>query len=442
MKIQRYYVLAVWLFMWGLTVFFPVSETAAVSEKRPVLILTDVSGTMQEKIEIHHPKTKKADEMTKSQALKELLLNISRELPSMTCETGIYQVRYLSGEKERYEPFLKIAPYKQDEMIRAVEDDFPTDYPVFNRRTPLADMLRQLDDEEIANINGEITLVLISDGRETFYSLKKDEEESRKEIKPDDKVKGPLTEITRMKTKYGDKLVLHTIFLDQKAKDDDKESDNEKMLKNMSTSGEGKYYSAVRLLEDNAMLADFCSILCPKEPVETVQEIPKTAPENIIAQPAVVPPPPPEPEKKEPESPVDTDGDGVYDPDDQCPDTPNGAKVNRFGCWTLPGVLFAFDKWDIRPQFYSELDDAVVILKDNPDLRIVIEGHTDGKGTEAYNQKLSERRANSVMEYFKKKGISQDRLSSKGYGLTKPVATNATADGRTLNRRVELKPVK
>jgi len=440
MKIRRYYVLAVWLLIWGATAFFPISGTAAVSEKKPVLILTDVSGTMQEKVEIQHPKTKKTDEISKSQALKELLVNISRELPAMTCETGIYQVRYLSGDRNRYEVFLKIASYKQEEMTGAVEKDFPTDYPVFNRRTPLADMLRQLDDEEISNLNGEITLVLISDGRETFYNLKKDEEESKKEdIKQDDKVKGPLTEITRMKKKYGDKLVLHTIFLDQKAKEDDKESNNEKLLKNIASAGEGKYFSGVQLLEDHAILADFCALLCPKEPVETVQDVPKAVPEVIIAQPAVEPPP--EPEKKEPEAPVDTDGDGVYDPDDQCPGTPEGAKVNKFGCWTLPGVLFAFDKWDIRPQFFSELDDAVTVLKNNPDLKIVVEGHTDGKGTAAYNEKLSERRANSVMEYFKKKGIQKERLSAKGYGLTKPVATNATAEGRTLNRRVELKPV-
>ena len=74
-------------------------------------------------------------------------------------------------------------------------------------------------------------------------------------------------------------------------------------------------------------------------------------------------------------------------------------------------------------------------------MKIEIQGHTDSVGSKPYNQKLSEKRADAVKTYFTQKGISADRLSAKGFGLTKPVAGNSAADGRAMNRRVELKPM-
>ena len=79
------------------------------------------------------------------------------------------------------------------------------------------------------------------------------------------------------------------------------------------------------------------------------------------------------------------------------------------------------------------------LLKANPSLQLLIEGHTDNVGTAQKNQLLSENRAQAVMDYLvRKNGISKDRLTIKGYGFSKPVATNATSEGRALNRRVEL----
>jgi OOP family OmpA-OmpF porin len=138
---------------------------------------------------------------------------------------------------------------------------------------------------------------------------------------------------------------------------------------------------------------------------------------------------------------LDTDGDGIPDYLDKCPNTPKGAKVNDRGCWILKGLSFDTAKWDIKPSQYPILDDVVRILKRNPSLRIEIQGHTDNRGAAEYNRKLSEKRAQAVMEYLLKKGISSARLTAAGYGFSRPVATNTTAAGRAKNRRVELKPL-
>ena len=103
----------------------------------------------------------------------------------------------------------------------------------------------------------------------------------------------------------------------------------------------------------------------------------------------------------------------------------------------LRGVNFDFDKAIIKPEGKSVLDAAIQTLKEQPDVRIAVEGHTDSVGTDAYNQGLSERRAEAVVEYLAAGGIARGRMSAKGFGESKPVASNETEDGRAQNRRVE-----
>ncbi len=138
---------------------------------------------------------------------------------------------------------------------------------------------------------------------------------------------------------------------------------------------------------------------------------------------------------------VDPDGDGVCDPADKCPGTPKGARVNKFGCWVLVDVLFDFDKYNIKPQYYQFLDKAARVFEANPSIRVEIQGNTDNIGTAKYNMKLSLERAKSVMQYLINKGVSANRLSARGFGFSRPIATNDTAEGRALNRRVELTPM-
>lgn len=108
----------------------------------------------------------------------------------------------------------------------------------------------------------------------------------------------------------------------------------------------------------------------------------------------------------------------------------------------LNNVFFDFDKWSLRPESYVELDRVVKMLSENPAVEIEMSAHTDSRGSDAYNFKLSDNRARSVMEYILSKGIAVNRISSQGYGETKPVATNDTDEGRQLNRRVEFKILK
>jgi OOP family OmpA-OmpF porin len=139
--------------------------------------------------------------------------------------------------------------------------------------------------------------------------------------------------------------------------------------------------------------------------------------------------------------PLDSDGDGVYDYLDKCPGTPRSAKVDRRGCWVLEGVRFDTGKSDIKPVSYPVLDEVLVVLRKNPSLKVEIEGHTDSTGSAAFNQTLSEQRAGAVMNYFTSNGISSARLSARGYGPSRPAASNDTSTGRAMNRRVELKPI-
>ena len=105
----------------------------------------------------------------------------------------------------------------------------------------------------------------------------------------------------------------------------------------------------------------------------------------------------------------------------------------------LNGVNFDFDKSTLRPDAVAILGEATEILKRYPDLRVEVAGHTDSVGTAAYNQGLSERRAKAVYDYLTSNGIDSSRLAGPvGYGLTRPIDTNETKEGRARNRRTEL----
>jgi outer membrane protein OmpA-like peptidoglycan-associated protein len=145
--------------------------------------------------------------------------------------------------------------------------------------------------------------------------------------------------------------------------------------------------------------------------------------------------------------PIDTDADGVFDFEDNCPKIP-GVSSNK-GCpdikkevkklfqKALQGIQFETGKAVIKPSSFAILDQIAKVLVDNPTYLVDVRGHTDNVGNSESNMQLSERRAAAVHDYLVGKGISLKRLSSHGYGDTKPVASNKTAKGKALNRRVE-----
>ncbi|SIR75708.1 Outer membrane protein OmpA [Pseudomonas sp. B10] len=157
----------------------------------------------------------------------------------------------------------------------------------------------------------------------------------------------------------------------------------------------------------------------------------------------------------------DEDSDGVFDRRDRCPDTPENTEVDHRGC-PLPqypvavkpvepapqtevitlsdagNVLFDFDKSDLTPAAKAQLDTLMDKLRNADVVSIKVIGHTDSKGSDAYNQALSERRASSVAAYLLSQGLAPNKLTSEGRGESEPVADNATDEGRADNRRVEL----
>jgi len=117
-------------------------------------------------------------------------------------------------------------------------------------------------------------------------------------------------------------------------------------------------------------------------------------------------------------------------------ETPDGKAI----LVNLPdGVTFAVDSTTISPSFQSTLDQIATSLKTYPDSLIDVYGHTDSTGSDTYNQGLSERRAKAVADYLAMRGVSSARIRSQGFGEQYPVASNETAEGRALNRRVEIK---
>jgi len=157
--------------------------------------------------------------------------------------------------------------------------------------------------------------------------------------------------------------------------------------------------------------------------------------------------------------PLDSDRDGVADYLDKCPGTPAGVKVDMDGCppvvavpahvkaaaakrfCSKPAVLainFDTDKSDIKPEYHDELKTVGDFLMYFPNAKGEISGHTDSVGSNAYNEKLSDRRAESVGSYIRTTfGVNPGRIATKGYGETKPVASNKTKDGKAKNRRIE-----
>ncbi|MBC9250640.1 porin [Pseudomonas alcaligenes] len=141
----------------------------------------------------------------------------------------------------------------------------------------------------------------------------------------------------------------------------------------------------------------------------------------------------------------DSDNDGVCDNVDKCPDTPANVTVDADGCPAVAEVVrveldvkFDFDKSKVKEESYGDIKNLADFMNQYPSTSTTVEGHTDSVGTDAYNQKLSERRANAVREVLVNQyGVGAERVNSVGYGESRPVADNATEAGRAVNRRVE-----
>ncbi|WP_273454850.1 OmpA family protein [Nevskia ramosa] len=141
---------------------------------------------------------------------------------------------------------------------------------------------------------------------------------------------------------------------------------------------------------------------------------------------------------------VDSDGDGVEDALDKCPNTPKGFRVDSTGCVieqtvVLRAVNFVLDGYELTAPAKATLDEVSSILVAQPTLSLQVSGHTDSTGSDQYNQKLSQRRADSVRTYLISKNVDASRVIAKGYGESEPISSNESPEGRADNRRVEFK---
>jgi outer membrane protein OmpA-like peptidoglycan-associated protein len=149
--------------------------------------------------------------------------------------------------------------------------------------------------------------------------------------------------------------------------------------------------------------------------------------------------------------PLDSDGDGVPDYLDKCPNTPRGTKVDANGCpvikeefkhFKLSGdANFNTGKADLLPKAFPILNELAEAMKSNPNYKWSVEGYTDSRGKDAMNMKLSERRAQSVVDYLVSKGVDRSIFTIKGFGKANPIGDNKTDEGRAKNRRVEIKVI-
>lgn len=311
---------------------------------------------------------------------KEIVSRINQTLPPIDAKAAL--VAFGSGaclDKKHAKVLYGVAPYSESEMAAGLD--------ALACAGGVSPMYAGVDAGRpgLEGSMGKVALLIVSDGKEIDQ-------------------KAVLSSVQNLKDAMGDRLCIYPIQVGDDAK-------GAKLMKNIADVGAcGFAVNADEISSPDAM-ADFVTkvFLAP-------------APVVVAA------------------GPMDSDGDGVPDDIDQCPDTPKGARVNDVGCWIMSDdtVQFDFDSAVIRDT--TMLDEALVILLKNPDLTGEIAGHTCNIGSKAYNQGLSERRANAVRDYFIKKGVAAERMRAVGYGLNRPTASNDTEEGRRKNRRVELHP--
>lgn len=316
---------------------------------------------------------------------KEIVSRLNQTIPNLSLNGGL---RTLDG-KEVGQPY-GLTSYSKSELAQALAAQRGGE-----GSTPLG-MAFDNTNADLTSSQGQIAVFLVSDG-----------------VNTDD---APLAALANLKKQYGDRLCVYPVRVG-------KDPTGQAVMQGAARTGQcGFAVEADNIASSQAMASYVERVFLAEKamPMAKVEE-PKT--EVVMV-------------------PKDSDNDGVVDVSDDCPRTPTGAEVNIKGCWVLANVRFDTDKWQIKATHYGVLERAYRVLAQNPNLRIEVQGHTDSVGTADYNQALSQRRAISVKQYFVEKGIAASRLSASGYGLTQPVDSNATGDGRARNRRVQLEPLR
>ena len=386
------------------------------------VLLIDESGSMF--------LTQQKEVPTKARLTKGILTEMNELIPELDYIGAIQTFppnKILVGPKR----------YDRNSFAKVIEN-LPVKGTIFGNRTPLGTGILALGELLKEMPRGKTAIIIFSDG----------EENSGVEA---------LKALDKLREKFSN-VSFHTVSMSDKKKE-------RATLREMSKRTDGIYVEGSDLLSDKVLLEGFVRevfylVQAPLDSdgdgvIDDVDKCPNTPRgmevdaqgcpldsdgDGVVNNADKCPSTPPGVAVDASGCPPDSDADGVPDYLDQCPSTPKGATVNQVGCWSLKAtMLFDTNSSYIKAEAHPLLDEVVTILEKNPQIKVEIQGYADNTGTAEYNQWLSERRAKRVKDYLVAKGIGLERLQAKGYGSTRPVASNATEEGRAQNRRVELK---
>ncbi|BCR04841.1 membrane protein [Desulfuromonas versatilis] len=306
----------------------------------------------------------------------ELALEQVKGLDKAIPELGYQGSVALSSPQQTLSP---VAVFKSG-ALASVASAVDSDFYIFGRETSLGDDLGTLA-PTLNGFSGRTALVLFTDGDNNAGT-------------------DPVAVASELYNRYGKQLCIHVVsYADE---------DNGKQI-----------IEKLRAISDCTVVADGNSLAAEPAMAQFARDVFYGEGAPVIG---------------------DADGDGVLDDRDKCPDTIRGSIVDADGCavkYTLQ-IEFDFDKSDIRAQYRKEIAKAAEFIKRYPQVKILVAGHTDNTGSPEYNKGLSMRRAQALKDYLVKNfGISPGLLFPRGYGETRPVASNKTKDGRQKNRRVE-----
>ena len=310
---------------------------------------------------------------TKLSVEKELLNRMNKTIPNLPLKSGLRSFGF--GPSVNWDGYTVLNQAMETYSSASFNNAIST-LEYSSGGTPVASAFTAAN-ADLASTTGNTAVILLSDGN--LFDI------------------SPVPAVQALKEQYGDKLCVYTIWVGNES-----ESEGQAVLQQLSDISGCGFSTTASAVSSNAGMADFVTkAFLATQPVDG-----------------------------------DADKDGVLDSKDKCPDTPKGAIVDRDGCWAFHGVLFDFDKASIKPGFEKVFNNATKILKLTPSITVQIQGHTDSKGSDAYNQKLSAERAASVKQLLVNNGIAASRLTIKGFGESKPTASNDTEEGRAHNRRV------
>ncbi|NOQ77701.1 MAG: OmpA family protein, partial [Methylococcaceae bacterium] len=313
---------------------------------------------------------------TKLSVEKELLNRMNQTIPNITLSSGLRSFGHGSCLDWGYTKLNQaVQSYSSASFNSAISS-----LVCSSGGTPVASAFTAANDD-LASASGNIAVILFSDG----YSYDT----------------SPASAIDTLKQTYGDKLCVYTVWVGN-----EKEQSGQAVLQQLADISGCGFSTTAGAIASSAGMADFVTKVFFNQ--------------VALAE-------------------GDADGDGVLDSKDKCPNTPKGAIVDKDGCWAFHGVLFDYDKASIKAGYEGIFSNAIQVLQLNPQLTVEIQGHTDSRGSETYNQSLSEQRAISVKRLLMNNGIAGSRLTTKGFGESNPVESNETEAGRAHNRRVVYK---